>query len=93
MSNNTNAAHASPGPAGHGRRFKRRELPLPDGGALVLNADRSISLLDAAGTATRTLEPADPEWASHAIRFGLFPQDATVPPTGRFVEEIRPPRR
>ena len=93
MTRVTNTTHPSPGPAGHGRRFKRRQLTLPDGGALVLNADRSISVLDAAGTATGTFAPDDPEWASHAIRFGLFPQDATVPPTGRFVEEMRPPRR
>lgn len=79
--------------APHGRRFRQRELDLADGGRLVLKADGSISQVDDAGTSTHTWEPADPEWASHAIRFGLFPQDATVPPTGRYIEGMRPPRR
>ena len=93
MSTDPDQKQSPPGPAAHGRRFKRRELKLADGGMLVLNADRSISLLDAAGTATTTWAPADPEWASHALRFGLHPQDATVPPTGRYIEGMRPPRR
>lgn len=87
---------AEPGhgsPAAHGRRFKRRELELADGGKLVLNADGSIAQLDGDGKPTQEWAPADPEWPSHAIRFGLFPQDATVPPTGRYVDDMRPPRR
>ena len=84
---------ASPGPAAHGRRFRHRELELPDGSKLVLNADGSIAQLGSDGSRTHEWASTDPEWASHAIRFGLFPQDATVPPTGRYVEEIRPPRR
>ncbi len=87
------AAQPSPGPAAHGRRFKHRELDLADGGKLVLEADGSISQVDPAGTSKQTWEPADPDWASHAIRFGLFPQDATVAPSGRFIEGMRPPRR
>jgi hypothetical protein len=83
----------APGPTTHGRKFKHRELALADGGKLVLKADGSISQVDAAGAATQTWETADPAWASHAIRFGLFPQDATVAPTGRFIEGMRPPRR
>ena len=86
-------SQASPSPAAHGRRFKRRELQLADGGTLVLNADGSIAQLDGYDKPTHTLAPADPDLASHAIRFGLYPQDATVPPTGRYVEGIRPPRR
>ena len=82
-----------PSPAAHGRRFKRRELQLADGGRLVLDADGSIAQLDGDGNQTHAWEPADPEWARHAIRFGLYPQDATVPPTGRYVEGMRPPRR
>ena len=81
------------GPAAHGRRFKPRELELADGGRLVLTADGSISQVDAAGTPTQAWEQADPDWASHAIRFGLFPQDATVAPSGRFIDDRRPPRR
>jgi hypothetical protein len=87
------AAQPSPSPAAHGRRFKHRELDLADGGKLILKADGSISLVDAAGAPTQTWDPADPDWASHAIRFGLFPQDATVAPTGRFIDDRRPPRR
>ena len=83
----------SPALTAHGRRFKRRELQLADGGKLVLDADGSIVQLDGDGTRTHAWEPADPEWARHAIRFGLYPQDATVPPTGRYVEGMRPPRR
>ena len=83
----------SPGAVSHGRRFKRRELDLGEGAKLVLGADGSISQVDAAGASTHTWVPADPEWASHAIRFGLFPQDATVAPSGRFIEGMRPPRR
>jgi hypothetical protein len=86
-------AQPSPSPAAHGRRFKHRELDLADGGKLVLKADGSISQVDASGVPTQTWDPADPDWASHAIRFGLFPQDATVAPTGRFIDDRRPPRR
>ncbi len=87
------AAHPSPSPAAHGRRFKHREIDLADGGKLVLRADGSISQVDASGASTQTWDPADPDWASHAIRFGLFPQDTTVAPTGRFIDDRRPPRR
>ena len=89
----TDAAQPSPSPAAHGRRFKHRELDLADGGKLVLKVDGSISQVDASGAPTQTWDPADPDWASHAIRFGLFPQDATVAPTGRFIDDRRPPRR
>ena len=82
-----------PSPAVHGRRFKRRELELADGSTLVLNPDGSISQLHGDGGSVDVWQPADPEWASHAIRFGLFPQDATVAPSGRYVEGTRPPRR
>ncbi len=83
----------SPSAAAHGRRYKHRELDLGEGARLVLRADGSIAQVDAAGVPTQTWEQADPEWASHAIRFGLFPQDATVAPSGRFIEGMRPPRR
>ena len=86
-------SQATGSPAAHGRKFRHRELELADGGKLVLNADGSIAQLDGDGKPTQEWAPADPEWASHAIRFGLFPQDATVPPTGRYVDDMRPPRR
>ena len=87
------SSQTPPSPAVHGRRFKRRELQLAEGGKLVLDADGSIAQLDADGKPIQEWAPADPEWASHAIRFGLFPQDATVRPTGRYVDDRRPPRR
>jgi len=86
-------SQTSPSPAAPGRRFKPRELQLADGGRLVLNAEGSIAQLDGDGNQTHAWAPADPDWASHAIRFGLYPQDATVPPTGRYVDDMRPPRR
>jgi hypothetical protein len=89
----TGPAQPTPSVAPHGRRFRHRELDFGDGGKLVLRADGSISQVDASGAPTHTWVPADPDWASHAIRFGLFPQDATVAPTGRFIEGMRPPRR
>ncbi len=93
MSTDPNPTPPVPSPAAHGRRFKRRELLLADGSTLVLNADGSITQLHGDGGATETWQPTDAEWASHAIRFGVFPQDATVAPTGRHVEGMRPPRR
>jgi hypothetical protein len=92
MSTDPKPTQPAPSPVGHGRRFKHRELELPDGSKLVLNADGTIAQVDAEGGST-VWQPTDAEWASHAIRFGLFPQDATVPPTGRYLEGIRPPRR
>jgi hypothetical protein len=89
----TSPSQTSPSPAAPSRRFKPRELQLPDGGRLVLNAEGSIAQLDGVGKPTQEWAPGDPEWASHAIRFGLFPQDATVAPTGRYIDDMRPPRR
>jgi hypothetical protein len=83
----------SPSPAAHGRRFKPHEIQLPDGGWLVLDAAGAITQLDEDRKPTGTWAPEDPEWGSRAIRFGLYPQDATVPPTGRFRDDMRPPRR
>jgi hypothetical protein len=93
MSTDPDPTQSPPSPAPHGRRFKRRELKLADGGTLVLDADGSIAHLDGDGKPTGSWAPVDPEWAGHAIRFGLYPQDATVPPTGRYIEGMRPPRR
>ena len=93
MSTDPNPTPPAPSPAAHGRRFKRRELELADGSTLVLNADGSITRVSVEAGTTDVWQPTDPDWASHAIRFGLFPQDATVAPTGRHVEGMRPPRR
>jgi hypothetical protein len=65
------------------RKYKRHEISLADGGTLVLEVDGSILRLDAAGVATTTWQPDDPDWARHALRFGVRPQNATVPPHGR----------
>ena len=63
------------------------------GGRLVLNPDGSIAQLDGEGAEAHAWAPSDPDWASRAIRFGLYPQDATVPPTGRNVTGTWPPKR
>jgi hypothetical protein len=67
-----------------GHRFKRRELDLAEGGKLVLHTDGSIDQVDGMGTVVQTWGVDAPEWARHAIRFGLLPQpDTTVPPDAR----------
>jgi len=65
-----------------GRRFKRRRFELPEGGALVLLGDGSIEQADAAGTTIGKWAAGDPEWAAHAIRFGLLAYPKTVAPHG-----------
>jgi hypothetical protein len=86
------AAVTPPGshPAAHGRRYKRREIELAEGGKLVLNGDGSISRLDAAGEVTGSWATDDPDWARHGIRFGLRPEPATVAPHGRRTADPRP---
>ena len=76
-----------------GRRFKRHELELPNGGALMLNADGAISHVDALGSTVRVWSSDDPEWPDQALRFGLRPQPPTVSPTSRGVLGTKPPRR
>jgi hypothetical protein len=75
-----------------GRRFRRHELELDDGGRLVLGVDGSIDRIDALGSATHSWAPDDPEWPDQAIRFGLHREAATVTPQGRRVPGTRPPR-
>ena len=71
-------------PGAQGRRFRRRELELAEGGKLVLHTDGSIHQLGDQGETKQTWAPGDPEWARHAIRFGLLPQPSTtVPPDAR----------
>jgi len=74
-------SQTSPSAPAPSRKFKPRELQLADGGRLVLNAGVSSAQLDGGGNQTNAWAPADPDVASHAIRFGLYPQDATVPPS------------
>lgn len=74
------------------RRFRRRELQLPDRGTLVLDVDGSIHQLDERGTTIRTWGPNDPDWPNEALRFGLHAQAPTVAPHGR-VPDTKPPRR
>lgn len=76
-----------------GRRFKRHQLELPGGGALVLGTDGAITHLDAVGTTIRLWSPDDPAWPDQALRFGLRPQAPTVSPTSRGVLGTKPPRR
>ena len=79
--------------APQGRRFKRHELELVDGGRLVLGVDGSIDHVDAHGSTTHSWTPDDPEWPDQAIRFGLYPQVPTVAPHGRRVQGTKPPGR
>jgi hypothetical protein len=65
-----------------GHHFRHRRLDLPEGGALVLATDGSITRVDAAGAKTERWVPADPEWAGHALRFGLVSRAPTVAPHG-----------
>jgi len=67
------------------RKYKRHEIPLADGGRLVLEADGSIVRLDGAGATSQTWPPEDPDWARHALRFGVRPQSPTAMPLGRDV--------
>ncbi len=71
-------------PRSQGRRFKRREVELAEGGKLVLHTDGSIGQLDSQGEAVQAWAMGDPDWPRHAIRFGLLPQPSTtVPPDAR----------
>ena len=78
-------------PSRGGRRYRHRELKLPDGGRLVLRTDGTIARFDDAGTRTASWTAGDPEWQGHAIRFGLHPEPATVAPNSSGVRGTRPP--
>ncbi len=78
-------------PAGRRRRYKPRELELGDGGRLTLRSDGTIVEVDGTAQAVGSWTPDDPEWARHAIRFGLRPQDSTVAPHGPSAG-TKPPR-
>jgi len=77
MSTEPDPTHPAPSPAAHGRRYKQRELSC-GGRHARPGRRRSIAQHDTDGTLAHTWAPDDPEWARHAIRFGLYPQDATV---------------
>lgn len=79
-------------PGRRGRRYKRHELELADGGRLILGVDGTIVRLDGDGSTTQSWVPDDPEWPDQAIRFGVHPQAPTVTPQGRRVQGTRPPR-
>jgi hypothetical protein len=67
----------------HHRRFRPRQIELDAGGKLVLKVDGSIQQLDSEGKSVGSWLPADDEWATHAIRFGLQPRPETAPPPSR----------
>jgi hypothetical protein len=69
-------------PGAQSHRFRRREVALTEGGKLLLKPDGSISQIDAEGNASATWLRGDPDWARHAIRFGIQPQNETVVPPG-----------
>lgn len=81
---------ARPRPAPAERRFRNRRIELAEGGKLALRGDGAITLTDAAGETVGTWVLGDPDWARHAIRFGLQPQPTTVPPQGRQDSTPRP---
>lgn len=81
---------AKPRTAPAERRFRNRTIKLADGGKLALRGDGEITLTDAAGETAGTWAVGDPDWARHAIRFGLRPQPTTVPPQGRRDAAPRP---
>jgi hypothetical protein len=62
--------------------FRARRIALADGVGLSLRANGTIDRIDATGDVTGSWGPTDSDWASHAIRFGLRPQQETVAPTG-----------
>jgi hypothetical protein len=71
------------GDHGRGRRYRRHELALPDGGKLRLGVDGTIERIDADGSTTGSWRVTEPDWADQAIRFGLRPQPPTVTPHGQ----------
>lgn len=77
-------------PPATANRFRRRQIELGDGVKLVLHGNGAITQLDAAGEATAQWAVDDPDWARHAIRFGLQPQPTTVVPESRREAEPRP---
>jgi hypothetical protein len=77
-------------PAGPNRRFKRRQISLAEGGKLVLLGDGSITLTDAAGAVTGSWATDDPDWARHAIRFGVQARPETTIPEAPRVATPRP---
>ena len=79
------------GDHGRGRRYRRHELALPDGGRLRLGVDGTIERVDADGSTTRSWSAADPDWPNQAIRFGLRPQAPTVTPHGQRFADSRLP--
>lgn len=80
-------------PSHHGRRFKPHELTLADGEKLVLEATGLIVSVAQDGTRKQAWAPDDPEWPSHAIRFGLQPPVATPNPHGPGARRERPARQ
>jgi hypothetical protein len=76
-----------------GRRFRPHRIELGDGEGLRLHADGLIERFGASGDVLGSWRPDDPDWPTHAIRFGLRPQPATVAPHGeQFGGRDRPPR-
>jgi hypothetical protein len=74
-----------------GRRYRRHELALPDGGRLKLGVDGTIERIDADGSTTRSWPVTDPDWADQAIRFGLRPESPTVTPHAQRFADPRLP--
>ena len=79
----------APRRAARGRRYKRHEIDLADGGKLVLLVDGSIRHVDDQGSTAVTWTPDDAGWPDQALRFGLHPQPPTVAPQGHQVQATK----
>ena len=80
------------GDHGRGRRYRRHELALPDGGKLTLGVDGTIKRIDADGIDQGLLATGPhPDRPNQAIRFGLRPQPTTVTPHGQRFADPRLP--
>lgn len=87
-----NAAKSGSRPGSDGRRYRRHEITLADGGRLALHPNGSIDHVAEDGSVVESWDPGHPEWAQHALRFGIRPQAVTVAPRprGPVASRIRP---
>jgi hypothetical protein len=72
-------------------RYRPRRLGMPGGELLVLTGDGTIEHRDASGSVLGRWATDHPDWAAHAIRFGLHASPTTVAPRGRYVPGTKPP--
>jgi hypothetical protein len=71
-----------------GSPFRRREIALSDGSALVLHRDGSIAHVGPDRGIVASWHLADPDWERHALRFGITRATTTVAPRPRGAEAV-----